>query len=76
MDLKVEFDARFPGVQRAKPSAIELERELIDMKLLDEDIGVKNLLTEAYKHVKFANRLLAKAKAAGISDGTSSILAV
>ncbi|KAK0238771.1 hypothetical protein EDD85DRAFT_950971 [Armillaria nabsnona] len=55
VDLKAEFDARFLGVQRAKLSTIELERELIDMKLLDKDVGVKNPLMEAYKHVEFAN---------------------
>lgn len=75
-DLKAEFDTRFPGVKKAKASPVEIERELIDMRLPDDDVGVKNPETEAYKHVEFANRLMAKARAAGIENGKSSILAV
>ncbi len=74
--LKAAFKAEFSGVPVVKKSGAELERELCAMRLPEDDVGVYNEATNAYKHNEFAYRLLRKAKDAKIDAGRSSITTV
>jgi hypothetical protein len=51
------FKARFPTVEKAAKSNVELERELQAMRLRIEDLGKTETVqgTEVYTHTVFVN---------------------
>jgi hypothetical protein len=77
-DFKAEFKSRFPGVQKAKKTAAELEREMLDLVVkmddLDKTESYGRVEVETYKvHVK---KLFEIAKHAKIDTGTANIVHV
>jgi hypothetical protein len=76
--FEIEFRSRFPGVQKAKKTGAELEREMLEMELkaddLDKTESYGGVEVEAYK--VHAKKLLEMAKRAKIDSGTANIVHV
>jgi hypothetical protein len=76
--FKTQFKARFPGIQKAKKTSAELQREMLELELKVEDLDKMELYggveVETYKiHVK---KLLDLAKRAKIDTGMAGIVFV
>lgn len=77
-DFETEFRSRFPGIQKAKKTAAELEREMLELVLKTEDLDK----TESYGGVEVetykvhAKKLFELAKRAKIDAGTANIVFV
>ena len=76
--FETEFRSRFPGIQKVKKTAAELEREMLELVLkaddLDKTESYSGVEVEAYKvHVK---KLLELAKRAKIDSGTANVVHV
>ena len=72
-NLEQSFKQRFPNVERMKKSRLELERELADMRIKPEDLGIteKYRGEDVYTHVIFAEKIIDLAKRAKIETTTS-----
>ena len=73
--LEKAFRARFPHTPKAKRTAAEIERELIEMRLGTDELGSKDA-DGMYTHVTFAEKLVKLARAANIHTTTSSIVTI
>lgn len=77
-NFEAEFRSRFPGIQKAKKTSTELEREMVELVLKAEDLDK----TEAYGGVEVetykvhAKKLFEMAKRAKIDTGTANIVHV
>src|ERR1700733_9285366 len=78
VNFETEFKNRFPGVQKAKKTAAELEREMLGLVLKTDDLDK----TESYGGVEVetykvhAKKLFEIAKRAKIDSGTANIVHV
>lgn len=77
-NFETEFRSRFPGIQKAKKTSTELEREMVELVLKAEDLDKTEVYggveVETYKvHVK---KLFEMAKQAKINTGTANIVPV
>ena len=77
-NFKAKFKSRFPGVQKAKKTAAELEREMLELVLKMDDLdkmeSYGGVEVETYKvHVKKLFELVKRAK---IDTGTANIIHV
>lgn len=72
------FTARFPGIAKAKKSGVELERDLLAMRLKIDNLGKTEKYggEDVWTHVVFAEKALDLAKRAKIDAGSNSIWAV
>lgn len=77
-NLEAAFKARFPGVQKAKKSPADLERELSELRLDKKTLAatVDYGGQDAWSHVIFAEKALDLAKRAGIEKTRSSLTGV
>ena len=76
--FETQFKARFPGIQKAKKTSAELQREMLELELKVDELDKTELYggveVETYKiHAK---KLLDLAKRAKIDTGTVSIVFV
>ena len=77
-NFEAEFWSRFPRIQKAKKTSMELEREMVELVLKVEDLDK----TEAYSGVEVetykvhAKKLFEMAKQAKIDMGTANIVHV
>jgi hypothetical protein len=74
--FETQFKARFPGIQKAKKTSAELQREMLELELKVDELDKTELYggveVETYKiHAK---KLLDLAKRAKIDTGTASIV--
>jgi hypothetical protein len=76
--LEIAFRNRFPGVQKAKKSLADLERELSMLKLDEKTLATTMSYggQDAWSHVVFAEKALDLAKRAGIETTRSSLTGV
>ena len=76
--LETAFKTRFPGVQKAKKSPADLERELSELKLERKTLATTVAYggQDAWSHVVFAEKALDLAKRAGIEKTRSSLTGV
>jgi hypothetical protein len=77
-DFERAFFLKFPTMDKAKKTAVELERELAGLKLRVEDLGKKEKYAgqEVWSHIAFAENALNLAQRAKIDTGTSSLWVV
>ena len=77
-DFESAFFVQFPTMEKAKKTAVELERELAGLKLRVEDLGKKEKYggQEVWSHIAFAENALDLARRAKIEKGTSSLWVV
>ena len=73
--FKTAFEKEFPDIGRAEKTPQDLERELLAMRLLTENLGKteKYANDDVWTHVAFAQRALDLARRAGIATGTNNI---
>lgn len=73
--LEVAFKIRFPDIEKAKKTGVELERELGDLRIRIEELGIteKYAGEDVWTHVAFAERALDLAKRAKIHTSTNTI---
>ena len=59
-DFELAFFTQFPTMEKAKKTAVELERELAGLKLRVEDLGKKQKYggQEVWSHIAFAENAL------------------
>lgn len=71
----VAFEARWPPITIAKKTKAEYERELLDHRLTDVDVGTKTMLydQECWAHEAWATKAQQLATSAGIEGSTSMI---
>jgi hypothetical protein len=74
-DFETAFKTRFPGVQKARKSPADLERELSELRLDRKTLATTMAYggQDAWSHVVFAERALDLAKRAGL-EKTRSLL--
>ena len=67
-NLEQNFKQQFQNVERMKKSRLELERELVDMRIKPEDLGImeKYRGEEVYTHIIFTEKIIDLAKQAKI----------
>ena len=77
-DFETTFKTRFPGVQKAKKSPADLERELSELKLDKKTLAATVAYggQDAWSHVVFAEKALDLAKRAGLEKTRSSLTGV
>jgi len=77
-EFELAFFTKFPTMDKAKKTAVELERELVGLKLRVEDLGKKEKYggQEVWSHIAFAENALNLARRAKIDTGTSSLWVV
>jgi len=77
-EFEAAFFDKFPTMEKAKKTAVELERELAGLKLQVEDLGKKEKYggQEVWSHIAFAENALDLARRAKIEKGTSSLWAI
>ena len=77
-DFESAFFVQFPTMEKAKKTAVELERELAGLKLRVEDLGKKEKYggQEVWSHIAFTENALDLARRAKIEKGTSSLWVV
>ena len=77
-DFESAFFMQFPTMEKAKKTAVELERELAGLKLRVEDLGKKEKYggQEVWSHIAFVENALDLARRAKIEKGTSSLWVV
>jgi len=77
-DFELAFFTKFPTMDKAKKMAVELERELVGLRLRVEDLGKKKKYggQEVWSHVAFAENAINRAQRAKIEKGTSSLWTV
>jgi hypothetical protein len=77
-NFKTAFKTCFPGVQKAKKSPADLERELLDLKLDKKTLAATVAYggQDGWSHVVFAEKALDLAKRAGIKKTRSSLTGV
>ena len=73
MDFKQSFRQQFPNIERMKKTKLELERELMEMKIRVEDLGKteKYRGEDIYTHVVFAEKILDLVKQVKIKTMTT-----
>jgi len=73
--LEKVFLERFPPIQKAKKSELELERELCKLRLMVDELGkkVKYVGEDVWSHVAFAEKALSLARQAKINTGSNLI---
>ena len=76
--FKTGFRTRFPGIQKAKKTLAELEREMIEIELKVEDLDKTELYggVEVETYRIHAKKLLNLAKRTKIKAGTANIVFV
>lgn len=76
--FEAAFIARFPGIPKAKKTGVDLERELLSMRLEVEDLGKTESFggDNVWTHIAFAEKALDLARRAKIDTGSSSIWTV
>ena len=64
INLEQSFKKQFPNVERMKKSRLELERELVDMRIKPEELGKmgKYQGEDVYTHIIFAEKIIDLAK--------------
>lgn len=74
-EFKLAFFTKFPTMDKAKKTAVELERELAGLKLRVEDLGKKEKYRgqEVWLHITFMANALNLAQKAKIDMGMSSL---
>jgi hypothetical protein len=77
-NFETTFKTCFPGVQKAKKSPADLERELLDLKLDKKTLAATVAYggQDGWSHVVFAEKALDLAKCAGIKKTRSLLTGV
>lgn len=77
-DFETAFKTRFPGVQKARKSPADLERELSELRLDRKTLATTMTYggQDAWSHVVFAEKALDLAKRAGLEKTRSSLTRV
>jgi hypothetical protein len=77
-NFEVTFKVRFPGMQKAKKSPADLERELANLRLDKKTLGATVAYggQDAWSHVVFTEKALDLAKCTGIEKTRSSLTGV
>ena len=73
MDFEQSFRQQFPNIERMKKTKLELETELVEMKIRVEELGKmeKYRGKDIYTHVVFAEKILDLVKQAKIKKTTT-----
>lgn len=74
-EFEAAFFAKFPTIDKARKTTVELERELAGLRLRVEDLGKKEKYggQEVWSHIAFAENAINLARRAKIEKGTSSL---
>jgi hypothetical protein len=70
--LVAEFNIKWPAVAKVKPTKAELQQKLLEVKLKDEDVGIKvgdNEDNQVWSHVDWAQRVRELAEDIGDAHG-------
>ena len=72
-NLEQSFKQHFPNVEKMKKDKLELERELAEMRIKPEELGIteKYQGEDVYTHIVFAEKVLNLAKRAKMEMTTS-----